>query len=258
MPKARSDAQIEQLKERLNGLMADWGSELSNVFELLQNHQLSAASYVKKAHALEQQLDELTSLRELVSSQDVEISDLRQRAQEQDDQYAELEAKHEQACARISELESRPAAQDGAAMQLNSRQQAEFEAMRTELAARKSVVKNLRADAERGKALEAEIAHNREVIATMRQSIERDAKLMAELKLSASRWERKYLKLAEAGSSEPSHETDFSYSTAFSETVATMFLAESAEVYGEKTIVIDMTEPLREARDERLRKNAKG
>jgi hypothetical protein len=37
-----------------------------------------------------------------------------------------------------------------------------------------------------------------------------------------------------------------------------MFLDESKEIDGGRTIVIDMTEPLREARDERLKKTKKG
>lgn len=217
---AKPEPQIEDLKERLRGLLADWGTEIPAVIGALD--RLNAESKQK------------------------------------DVSFAELETKYKNARARIEELERKLEASDKPAQHHNAGQQAEFEAMRTELAARKSLVKNMRADAERGKALEKELAYSRDVIATMKESIEADAKTIAELKLSANRWERKYRKLAEAGNAaQPQDNEEFSYSTAFSDTGVAMFLAATNEVSGTKTVVIDMTEPLREARDERRRQGGK-
>lgn len=164
----------------------------------------------------------------------------------------------DEALARVEELERRLDARDKPAPQSQAAQHAEVEAMRAELAARKSLVKRLRSDAERGKALERELAQNRQVIETMKDSIERDARTIAELRLSANSWERKYRRLIEAGSSEPGPDSDrFSYSDVFTDTGVAMFLDETTEADGARTVVIDMTEPLREAREARRRNSDK-
>lgn len=161
--------------------------------------------------------------------------------------------------ARIEELEKRLSEREKPAESHNDGQQAEVEAMRSELAARKSLVKSLRSDAERAKALEKELAQNRQAIAAMKQSIESDARTIAELRLRSRSWERKYRRLAEEKSREPSTESDnYTYSDVFTDTGVAMFLDETTHVDGTHTVVIDMTEPLRKAREERRRKRQTG
>jgi chromosome segregation ATPase len=256
---AKSEPQIDDLRKRLSGLLADWGTEISAVMRVLENQQALAATQFEEVRALEDQANELAKLRQRVRERDLALDHLKKKSKEKDVRLAELEREHKRACVRIEELERKLGALDKPTQHQKGGQQAEVEAMRAELAARKSLVKSLRTDAERGKTLEKKLAEDREVIATMKESIERHASTIAELRRSSDSWERKYRRLAEAANGEPSRDSDmFSDSDIFTDTAVALFLDETVEVDGSHTVVIDMTEPLREARDERRRKGQKG
>ena len=238
---ATSERQLDDLRERLSGLLADWETEVSAVMRALENQQSLAATHVEKVQALENQVNELAKLRQRVRERDLALDHLTTKSKEKDARLAELEKEHKNARARVEELERQLSAPDRPAQHQNGVLQDEFEAMRAELAARKSLVRSLRTDAERSKTLEKELAENREVTATMKASIDRQTRTIAELRRSSESWERKYRRLMEAWNEKSSRDSD-----------------ETMEVDGAHTIVIDMTEPLREARDERLRKYKKG
>jgi len=111
----------------------------------------------------------------------------------------------------------------------------------------------MRTDAERGKTLEKELAGNRELVATMKAAIDRHARTIAELRRGSDTWERKYMELAGAAGKRLSRESDGAPRAAN----AGAPVAATAEVDGTRTVVIDMTEPLRKAHDERRRKTDK-
>lgn len=256
---AKPEPQIDDLRERLSGLLADWETEISAVIRALEGQQVQAATHAAEVKALANQVTEIKKLRQQVRDRDVALDHLKRRSKDRDQRLAELERELQKARALIAELEQKVGAMDKAAPQQKDTPHAEVEAMRAELAARKSLVKTLRSDAERGKALEKEVTQNRQVIATMKESIERDAKTIAELRLSSNSWERKYRKLAEAGHDESARASGtFADSDIFlTDTAVGMFIDDSKEIDGGHTVVIDMTEPLREARDERSRKSVK-
>jgi sulfur transfer protein SufE len=93
---------------------------------------------------------------------------------------------------------------------------------------------------------------------TMKTLLDRHSKTISELRRSAETWERKYNRLAEAGTEKPSRNDDtLSDSSILSDTGVEQYVNASMEIDGAHTIVIDMTEPLRKARDERLKKYGK-
>jgi chromosome segregation ATPase len=214
---AKSEPQLDALRERLSGLLADWETEVSTVIRALEDQQSLAATQVEKVQELENQVNELAKLRQRVRERDLVLDHVTKKSKEKDVRLAQLEKEHKHARARIEELERQVGAPERPALHQKGDQQHELEAMRAELAARKSLVKSLRIDAERGKTLENELAEHREVIATLKETI-------AEL----------------------------------SRRLASRDSEETGEVDGSHTVVIDMTEPLREARDERLRKHKRG
>jgi chromosome segregation ATPase len=223
---ASSERPTDDLGVRLRSLLADWGTEISSV--------VMALDYLKKI------------------------------SQEKDVRLAELEAELRKARALIQELERQGEARARPAQSQRGVPQEEVEAMRAELAARKVLVKSLRTDADKSKALEKELAENRQLMMTMKALIDRHSKTIAELRRGAESWERKYKRLAEAGTGagtateKPSRDDEtFTDSNILSDTGVEQYVNASMEIDGAHTIVIDMTEPLRKARDERLRKYSK-
>ena len=257
---AKSERQLDELRQRLNGLLAEWGTEISAVMGALEEQESLDATQNEKVLALENQVNELAKLRQRIRERDLALDHLTKTSKEREAKFAELEKEHKTARARIEELEKQLAAQDKPAQQQKSVPQDEVEAMRAELAARKLLVKSMRADAERGKTLEKELSENRDVIAKLKESVARHARTVAELRRGSDGWEQKYRQLAETASKQLSRESD-SVPRAGDRPVRDKriepTMSEPAEVDGSRTVVIDMTEPLRKARDERRRKNDK-
>lgn len=122
---------------------------------------------------------------------------------------------------------------------------AELEAMRAELDARKTLIKSLRADAERVASLESQLEEKRGIVGTLEASINRHSETIANLKRGADVWKRKYQALK--GSSTAATSTEL---PAFSDTdlAALEQLEKVGDIETEHTIAIDMRQPLREAR----------
>lgn len=247
---AKSLREIDDLRERLGALLANWGSEIAAVMQTLEDQQSLAATHDDSVQALEKQVAELARLRQRIRERDLALDHLTTKSKERDARIAELEGLLKKARARIDELERQAAAPEKPAEPQPAAQHEEFEAMRAELAARKSLVKSLRTDAERGKALEKELARTRDEMAAMKTSSQRHARTIAELRRSSDDWERKYRELAETAGKRLSRETDrVPRDMRIEPTVDA-----PTEVDGTRTVVIDMTESLRAARDERRRK----
>ena len=232
---AKSERQIDELRERLSRLMADWGTEISAVISALESQQSESSAQAENAQALENQANELAKLRQRIRERDMALDHLTKTSKERDAKFAELEKEHKAARSRVDELERQLAVLDKPAQQQKNVPQDEVEAMRAELAARKLLVKTLRTDAERGKALEKEVAESRDLIAKLKVTIDRHSRTNAELRRGADNWERKYREISESAGKRLSRDSD-------------------KEVDGTKTVDIDMTESLRKANDERRRK----
>jgi chromosome segregation ATPase len=248
---ARSERQIDELRERLNGLLAEWGTEVSAVIRALEEQQSLAEAEARNSQTLENQANELTKLRQRIRERDLALDHLTKTSKERDQRFAELEKELKHARGRLEELERQLATLDKPAQPPKSVPQDEVEAMRAELAARKLLVKSLRGDADRCKALEKELAENRDAVATMKVSIARHTRTISELRVGADRWERKYRELAAAAGKQLSRNAD----GVGRDAIVAPSADEAGDVDGSSTVVIDMTEPLRKANDERRRKN---
>ena len=250
---AKSDPSIDELRKRLTGLLADWETEISTVVRLLDDRKAAGAVRPDRSQSLDKSQThdhsaaEQADLQQRIRDRDLALDYVKKKLKEKDQQFLEFEKEREKSRIRIEELERKLGESGEAAAQPKGGQQAELEAMRAELAARKSLVKSLRADAERGKALEKELAENRKRISNMGESIERHARTIVDLRRNAESWEEKYRRLEASAAKAPAVRVPSAAAPA----------AKEAEVDGSRTIVIDMTESLRAARDERLKKNRK-
>jgi chromosome segregation ATPase len=284
---ARHETGIEELRERLTGLLADWGAEMSMVLreldetrsrltearsasenhtEQLKNLEDRVAGQTKlietlKAEAaeapelrnqvrandleIERLASELESKQELVRAlrRDAEASDrLKTESKIKDKEIATLHKERRQTERQISELNEALSEQSE---HQNDEGIAELEAVRAELEARKTLIKSLRADADRVTALENRLEEKREIVTTLEASINKHVETIAELKRTGDAWRKKYLALRGKHSSSTSSELPV-----FSETdVAALQQLESTDVATpEHTIAIDMRRPLSEAR----------
>jgi chromosome segregation ATPase len=288
MPRSRFVAEletpIEELRERLTSLLADWGAELSMVLRELDAKRLRleeleelAASHdgnvkelnkriedqggliealredADRVSTLRRELDakdgemqrlrsELSSKQELIKAlrRDAEQADrLRSEATVKDKEIAQLKADNGRAEQRSRELakeleSSRQTAESGQAA-------AELEAVRAELEARKTLIRSLRADAERAAALEARLEEKREVIEKLESSINHHSDTIAELKRNAESWKKHCETLKEA---RPAGLAALS-SSELSEIEGSSIGQERPE---DRTIAIDMRDSLLEAR----------
>jgi len=118
--------------------------------------------------------------------------------------------------------------------------------VRAELEARKVMIKSLRADQDRGAALEASLEEKREIIRQLEASLNRHSNTIIELKRSAEAWKRKYQSLK--GGSSTAESTVSVPTLSESDLRAIEALEKDGETTGESTIAIDMRRSLLEAR----------
>jgi chromosome segregation ATPase len=137
----------------------------------------------------------------------------------------------------------------------SSEEESELEALRSELDARKSVIKNLRADQERAGSLQASLVEKGEIIEQLEASINRHSNTIAELRRSADNWKRKYQ--AVKGDS-PTATTSVNLPRLSDTDVRVIEeLEKSGNAKPDSTIAIDMRRSLLEARRTAAKGNEK-
>lgn len=287
---AREETSIEALRERLTGLLADWGAEMSGVLRdldqartALEEAQAASSSHDQELKSLRERTEgqeelvealraeardasqlrvevhekdleierlksELESKRELIGAlrRDAEgLERLKNEAKRKDQEIAGLQAEHRETGQRIEALEAELEALAESSESENSEGLAELEAVRAELEARKTLIKSLRADAERVTALEARLEEKREIIATLEASMNRHGETIAEVRRVADGWKKKYQELRGGKAADTSTQLP-----AFATTdIAALEQLESTDVASpDHTIAIDMRRPLSEAR----------
>jgi DNA repair exonuclease SbcCD ATPase subunit len=293
-------ATVQIMRDRLTGLLADWGAEVAVVLKELEAKRArvaelegNAAGRSDETEALRQRIDGQNTLIEAMRGDAEEASKLRAEVRDRDIELervnSELESKKELVRAlrrdndgterlktelrnkdrEIDELKTklqRAERQAGdAAQQLaglreaaagrSSEEESELEGLRSELDARKSLIKSLRADQERVAALQASLVEKGELIEQLEASINRHSNTIAELRRSADTWKRKYQ--AAKGDS-PTATTSVNL-PALSDTDVRVIdeLEKSGKVKGEATIAIDMRRSLLEARRTAAKGNEK-
>lgn len=198
---------------------------------------------------IERQGSELDSKQELILSLRREAEGLERLmgdARLKDDEIEQLKKERRQTEHRVAELLEEIDVLSESSQDQASGEQAELEAVRAELDARKTLIRSLRADAERVNALAMQLEEKREIIETLEASMNRHANTIVELRRGADVWKRKYQALSESRKDSTSKELPIFTATDVRELEQ---LDAASDTAAENTIAIDMRQPLREARD---------
>ncbi len=219
-----------RIRERLAELLAEWGAEFSSVLEDLETTRRTVAERDARIAELmaeldgrERDADEIEQLREqqaardaAIAERDAELADLREQLHEQrtaqdqlleklavaeqarqesqhkEAELARMKRQKKQADDHVNELLEQVRLLREAADEEASGGATEIAALQAELDARKTLVRSLRADADRTKALETLLDEKKAIIETLEASINRNADTIAELKRSTEYWKAKY------------------------------------------------------------------
>jgi hypothetical protein len=224
---------IGTIRERLSDLLGDWGADFSALLaELEVKLETDAVDNTQKFESLSRQVDAQDTLIESLNLEADEAAVLRAEIQGKDleleKKSAEIGSKQDLISAlrrdtegivrlkgdgRVKDQEIAQLMREKDRAELHAAEltaefniltastltgidtDAELEAVRAELEARKSVIESLRGDAGRAQALEVQLEEKREVIANLEVSIDRHAGSIAELRQTIESWRVKYAAL---------------------------------------------------------------
>ena len=256
----RFDAQEAEL-ERLQCLRTEEEQQLQaltekaegqeNLIEVLRAEAEETHSLAETVRERDQEVErlrsELESKQELVTALRRDKSgneELQAKLHERDDELTQLREQLAAAEDRASQLESERDELSADAASEAAEEWAETSALRTELEARKALIRSLRADAERVDRLQQEIESKRDIIVELEALIDQHVETIAGLRRNGDRWRRKYQMLRGGGTetSAPAAaapETDFD--------VIGMIEEAAGGEHG-NTVAIDVKVPLSEAR----------
>jgi chromosome segregation ATPase len=232
-----SAASVQGLRDRLTGLLADWGSELASVLKELEEKRARLAELEGGAAGRDDEVEQLkqriegqntliealrgdaedaSKLRAEVRTRDLELervtSELESKkelvralrrdtdgtervkaeARHKDREIDDLKTRLQRAERQAGEAAEQLATLREAAASKASEEQSELEELRSELEARKTLIKSLRSDQERIAALQASLDEKRDVIGQLEAAINKHSNTIAELRRSADTWKRKY------------------------------------------------------------------
>jgi chromosome segregation ATPase len=295
-----TDSTIQALRDRLTGLLADWGAEFSVVLKELEEKRSRVAELETTVSGRQ---DELRSLQQRVEGQNTLIDALRGDAEDasklrsevrardldlervtqeleskkelvralrrdadgterakadsrqKDRDIEELKTKLQRAERQTAEMAEQLAALREAVAGKESEEASEVLALRSELEARKTLIKSLRSDQERVATLQSSLDEKREIIEQLEASINRHSNTIAELSRSADTWKRKYQ--AVKGES-PTAETSINLPSLSDTDVRVIEeLEKTGTTKNDATIAIDMRRSLLEARRTAAQANEK-
>ena len=211
------------------------GSELTSKGELI--------------HALRQQLGDVDGIKTTAKQRDKKIFEQQHELDRKQQELGEKQQSLERAQLEIDALRSELAAAAEVSQVDTSVDTAEIVALKSELDARKSMIRSLRADAERAEALEGQLDAKRETISVLEESIEQQGKTIAELRRSVDAWKKKYR--AVKGPVGEEFDQTLAEPPEFSDTEVEALKAldkANAGAAPERTLAIDMRDALKEAR----------
>lgn len=246
---AGNEGELEALRRRVSGQ--------EELIETLRGDADEAATLRKSLYATELEAEKLRS--ELESKRDL-VTALRKDAGKADKLTTELSRKERELASlrdaredlerHLADASERLAAAEDSVADSND-DSAELAAARAELAAKASLLETLRADADRCEELEQRLDEKRATIAKLEASLDSQAATIADLKSSASRWKDKYT-AAKTGE----FANDTSIGTRPNLPIPHMAVDDIdpgavtiTDQVAERTLAINMRNPLREARD---------
>ena len=235
------DRKLQTLESRVEGQ--------AELIETLRHEAAEANILQAEVRAKDLEIERLRS--EIESKQDLvhalrrdagSLETLKAEKEEQDEELAKQRADLELAERRLDDLRAEYQALNENSISDAADEHAELVAVRAELEARKALVKSLRADAERVTMLEEQLEAKRETVAALEESINRHVETSAELKRSGETWKRKYQELRGVGA------TSNELPVLAADDVHLMQRLELDEKTTDRTLAIDMSRPLSEAR----------
>ncbi len=208
LPAVDIETPISTMRDRLTGMLSDWGADLAGLLKeleekraLLGKIEAEAVILRKKLRGkdldLEKKNSEIDSKHELIDAlrRDVEgIGRLKGAIKTKDKEIARLVKEKQHAQQHAAELTEEFKILTASTL-TGIDAAAELEAVRAELDARKTLIESLRADAARAQALEAQLEKKRDVISKLEASIDRHVSSLAESQQSVTTWKEKYASL---------------------------------------------------------------
>jgi chromosome segregation ATPase len=257
------DKQVKQLMERAEGQR--------ELIETLTQEAEESRGLRAEVRERDLQMERLTS--ELASKNDL-VKALRRQIEEADhlkatakqadkkifEQQHELDRKQKELIQKQNDIDR--SAEELALLraELETRDQraadevlvdhSEFVALQSELEARKSMIKSLKADARRAETLQAQLDEKRDVVNSLEAAIDRHSATISNLRATVDAWKAKYQAAKGEKLTDKDHTKTMTELPSLSDTEIDV-LAEleiSSQVEPTQTVAIDMRDALKEAR----------
>jgi chromosome segregation ATPase len=248
------DKRLRQLEERAEGQ--------SELIATLTQEAQEARALRAEVRARDLDIEKLTAeigsrneLIQLLRQQLGEFEGIKTTSKQRDkkifEQQHELERKQQEIERAEREIDS--LRRELAAAQDNPRDEpsvdtAEFIALKAELDARKSMIRSLRADADRAEDLAAQVEAKRETITVLEESIDQHVKTIAELRRSTDVWKQKYQTAKGRAGVDPNQTLVEEPAFTDGQIEALEALDKLHQGQPERTLAIDMSDALTEAR----------
>lgn len=262
------DSAVGGLRDRLVSMQSELeqgfaalAEETDRLARIAGELQAEDDSQAKRVRQLEERAEGQSDLIETLSKEAEEARALRAELKERDlslgSVNAELDSKSDlvkalreqldRATSEVASLRRELKAADEIAAEETVVDVAEMDALKAELEARKSMIRNLREESGRATELESQLDAKRETIAALEESIDQHVETAAALRASVETWKRKYQ--AARGELTDVDQT-LAEPPAFTDTEVEVLqqLEQSGFEQPEHTVAIDMRTALREAR----------
>lgn len=245
---------IRQLEERAEGQ--------GGLIETLTQEAEEARSLRQEVREAELQVErlnsELDSKNDLVKALRLQLEEgveLKTAAKQRDkkifEQQHELDRRQnelDRSALELAELREEIETENERAAEATVVDNAELVSLQSELDARKTMIKSLKADAERAESLEARLEAKREAVNALEEAIDQHAETISELKRSVDAWKAKYQ--AAKGETLASQARTMTELPALTDTELNVLreLEESSDDVPAQTVAINMRDALKEAR----------
>jgi chromosome segregation ATPase len=264
---------LEALRQEFDGALASLFTELDQAREavaVLKGAEDDQADKLLKAEerigaqdelieTLNQELQEAKLLRREIRERELDIERMRSELASKNELVSAVREQTNRATTQIGGLqrelaEAREQSADATAMD-----NAEIVALKAELEARRSMIRNLREDAARAETLESQLDAKRETISMLEESIEQHVQTIADLRKSADAWKLKYMAV-KGGPTADSEET-LTQQPAFTDTEIEALREfdpnADTDSASDKTLSIDMRDVLEAVRAQKAQKAQK-
>jgi chromosome segregation ATPase len=264
---------LEALRQEFDGAVATLFTELDQAREAvaeLQGAEDDTAGKLQQAEerigaqdelieTLNQELQEAKRVRGEVRERELEIERMRSELKSKNELVSAVREQKNRATAQLSELQQELAEANEQSADATAMDNAEIVALKAELEARRSMIRNLREDAARAETLQSQLDAKRETITMLEESIDQHVQTIADLRKSADTWKLKYM--AVKGGPPADSEETLTQEPAFTDTEieALRELDQSAEndATNDKTLAIDMRDVLEAVRAQKALKAQK-